>query len=117
MALAQTGGTRYSNTALAETKQSVVAGPVLLFNITGFNSGNAASYIQFFDKLVANVTVGSTAPDFVIPLPQTGGYDVALNCPEGFRTGIVVACTATATGNGAPNAAAVVKLTYIGGGP
>lgn len=115
MALAQVGGTRYSNTALAETKQTVTAGPALLFNITAYNSSGSDTFIQFFDALAANVTVGSTAPDFVIPVVKTGVYDVSLNCPEGFRNGIVVACTATSTGAGAPGAAALVKLTYTGG--
>jgi hypothetical protein len=115
MALAQCGGTRYSNLALAATKAVVVAGPVLLFNILGYNSGGAASYLQFFDALTADVTVGSTTPTFVIPLPASGGYDAEYQLPEGFRIGIVIACTATATGSGAPGAAAMVKLGYTGG--
>lgn len=113
--LAQVGGTRYSNLALDETAVTVVAGPVLLFNIMGYNSGGAVSYLQFFDALLADVTVGTTTPTFVIPLPATGGYDNSYNLPEGFRIGIVVACTATATGNGAPGADAIVKLGYVGG--
>lgn len=115
MALAQAGGTRYSNTSVSQTKASVVAAPVLLFNITAYNSGASASFLQFFDALEANVTVGTTTPTFVIPLPAAGGYDTSLNLPEGFRTGIVIACTATATGSGAPAAGALVKLTYTGG--
>lgn len=115
MSLAQVGGTRYSNLALAETKAVVIAGPVLLFNITAFNSGGATCYLQFFDALTADVTVGTTTPTFVIPLPASGGYDTSLNLPEGFRNGIVIACTSTATGNGTPGAAAIIKLGYTGG--
>lgn len=115
MALAQTGGTTFFDDSVVEVKQSVVAGPVLLFNILGYNSGAAASYIQFFDALSANVTVGTTVPKFSIPLPITGGYSDVYSLPEGFRTGIVIAVTATATGAGAPNAGALVKLTYVGG--
>lgn len=113
--LAQVGGTRFFDESVSETKQTVIAAPVLLFNILGYNSGGSVSYLQFFDALSADVTVGTTAPSFVIPLPATGGYDVGLNCPEGFRTGIVIACTATATGSGAPGANALVKLNYTGG--
>jgi hypothetical protein len=115
MALAQAGGTSYFNAAVSETKVSVVAGPVLLFNILGFNTGAAASYLQFFDALVADVTVGTTTPKFVIPLPIAGGLSDTYTLPEGFRTGIVIACTVTATGAGAPGAAALVKLSYVGG--
>lgn len=115
MALAQCGGTRYSNLALAETKAVVVAGPVLLFNILGYNSGGAVSYLQFYDALTASVTVGTTPPTFVIPLPAGGGYSDTYELPEGFRNGIVIACTSSASGAGAPAVAALVKLGYVGG--
>lgn len=115
MALAQAGGTTFYDDSVSQTKQAVIAAPVLLFNIMAFNSGASVSYLQFFDALEANVTVGTTAAKFTIPLPASGGYDAELNLPEGFRTGIVIACTATATGSGAPSANALVKLTYTGG--
>lgn len=113
--LAQVGGTRFNSLTQDETATTVVAGPVLLFNIMGFNTGGAVSYLQFFDALVADVTVGTTTPTFVIPLPAGGGYDAEYVLPEGFRTGIVIACTATAAGAGAPGADAIVKLGYTGG--
>jgi hypothetical protein len=116
MALAQTGGTLYSNTALAATKQVVIAAPCLVFNIFVFNPDTTAtSYIQFFDALTADVTVGSTAPTFVIPMGLRTGSTIALNCPRAFRTGVVIACTATATGSGAPSTSAVVSLDYVYG--
>lgn len=115
MALAQAGGTCFYDDSVVQTKQSVIAAPVLLFNILAYNSGASVSYLQFFDALEANVTVGTTTPKFTIPIPATGGYDTTLNLPEGFRTGIVIANTATATGSGAPAAGALVKLTYTGG--
>lgn len=115
MGIAQAGGTCFFDDSVVEVKQSVAAGSVMLFNILAYNSGAAVSYLQFFDALAANVTVGTTVPKFSIPLPITGGYDAELQLPEGFRTGIVIACTATATGAGAPGAGALVKLTYAGG--
>lgn len=115
MALAQAAGTTFYDDSVSQTKQSVIAVPVLLFNILAYNSGATASYLQFFDALEADVTVGTTVAKFAIPLPATGGYDAQLQLPEGFRTGIVIANTATATGSGAPGANALVKLTYTGG--
>lgn len=115
MALAQSGGTTFYDDSVVQTKQAVVAAPVMLFNILGWNSGASTSYLQFFDALEADVTVGTTVAKFTIPLPATGGYDAELQLPEGFRTGIVIACTATATGSGAPAAGALVKLSYVGG--
>jgi len=115
MSVTQAGGTCYFNSALTETKVLVIAAPVRLFNLLGYNSGASVSYLQFFDALSADVTVGTTTPKFSIPLPSTGGYSDTYQLPEGFRTGIVIACTATATGAGAPAAGALVKLTYAGG--
>lgn len=115
MALAQAGGTCFFDDAISETAVEVVAGPVLLFNILGYNSNGAASFIQFFDALEADVTVGTTAPKFVIPLPPGGGYSDVYVCPESFRTAMTIAVTSTATGAGAPAAAALIKLTYVGG--
>lgn len=116
MALSQVAGTLYSNLALAETKAVVRAGGCLMFNIVIFNPDtSASSYVQFFDALTADVTVGSTTPTFVIPAGPKGGGILTLNCPRAFRTGVVVACTATATGAGAPGTAAVVSFDYVGG--
>ena len=114
MGLAMVGGTTYSNNELDEAKAVVIASPCLLFNITVFNSG-AAAYMQFFDALTADVTVGTTVPTFVLGLPAAGGIDSNYVLPKRFRTGMVVAVTATATGNGAPGADAVVVLDYTGG--
>lgn len=112
--LAQAGGTSFFDDAVTETAIQVTGGPALLFNLMGFNTGTV-SYIQFFDALAANVVVGTTAPKFAIPLPAAGGFSDVYVLPEGFRIGITIAVTSTATGAGAPGAPALVKLTYVGG--
>jgi len=116
MALAQTGGTLYSNLSLAATKQAAFGGRCLVFNIVCFNPhATDVSYVQFFDLASADVTVGSTTPTFVIALGPKDGVSLALNCPRLFATAVTIACTATATGSGAPGANAVVSLDYVGG--
>jgi hypothetical protein len=115
MSIAMAGGTCFFDDSVVETAQTVVAGPVMLFNLLGYNSGGAVSYLQFFDALLVDVIVGTTAPKFSIPLPATGGYSDTYQLPEGFRTGIVIACTAGPLNNTAPGAGALVKLTYAGG--
>lgn len=115
MALAQTGGTTYSNLAVLATKVAPLAGSFLVFNFTCFNPDSSIAYIQFFDALTANVTVGSTAPYFVLPLPAGGGIDSQLICPRVFRTGIVFAATSTSTGSSAPGADCIVQFDYVGG--
>jgi len=116
MALSNVGGTLYSNLALAATKQVVIAAPCLIFNIFVCNPDTTMpAFVQFFDALTADVTVGSTTPTFVIALGRETSQAIALNCPRAFRTGVVIACTATATGSGAPSTSAVISLDYVYG--
>lgn len=116
MALSQVGGTTYSNTGLDANKVGVAGGSFLVFNIIAFNpDASTVSYIQFFDALSANVTVGSTTPTFVLPLGIKSGAVLALNCPKAFKTGITIACTGTPTGSGAPGTTAVLSLDYVSG--
>ena len=116
MALAQVGGQVYSNTALAETKAAAFAGRCLVFNILCFNpDATATTYVQFFDVASGSVTVGTTTPTFVIPVGPKAGAVIALNCPRQFSTAVTVACTATATGSGAPGTAAVISFDYVSG--
>lgn len=114
MGVSQVGGTSYSNLALDEVKAVVIAGPCLLFNIAAFNTG-AVSYLQFFDALTANVTVGTTTPTFVLALPAAGGINSNYVLPKRFRNGVVIACTSAPTTNGAPAADAIITLDYTGG--
>lgn len=42
--------------------------PCRLWGCVLVNNTAALAYLQIFDKLLANVTLGTTAPDWVIPL-------------------------------------------------
>ena len=102
----------YSNLALSNTKDSVTtAKNKKLISVAIYNPSNAAAFIQFFDALAADVTVGTTTPEFVIGIPTVREL-VALIGPANFETGIVVAATTTATGSSAPSAALQVALFY-----
>jgi hypothetical protein len=115
--IAQFGGQVLSNTSASEVKAGgliAVSGvPTRLFNLLAFNPGASVSYLQFFDALTANVTVGSTTPTFVIPMPAGGGVHTAMTVPYQFNTGIMYAVTLTPTGAGAPASNAVVSFTYF----
>jgi hypothetical protein len=115
MALAQVGGTTYSNVAVAATKIVPLVGSFLVFNFTCFNPDTALAYIQFFDALTADVTIGATTPYFVLPLPAGGGIDSQLVCPKAFHHGIVFAATTTPLGATAPGANCIVQFDYVGG--
>lgn len=113
--LAQIGGNTYSNLAADETVTQVVAAAVLVFNFLCYNPNGSAAYVQFFDALAVDVTLGSTAPYFVMPLPAGGGLDTALVLPKRFRIAVTYAVTSTATGSSAPGSDCIVQLDYLGG--
>ena|ERR1041385_3168322 len=117
MALAQVGGTTYSALGANETKiQALGAGSYLAFNFSCFNpDASATTYVQFFDALIADVNLGTTAPKFVLALPPKGGVDGGFNLPRAFHTAIAYAVTATAGGSGAPASAAIVQFDYVSG--
>lgn len=73
------------------------------------NPNTATTYIQVFNKASANVTVGSTTPDFVIVLPgvasasATGAAaNLEVTLGIAMSTGITVAATTTETGSTGP---------------
>lgn len=84
-----------------------------------FNPNTATTYIQVFNKTSANVTLGVTAPDFVVTLPGIAsasgtGSDRNLEMTHGIAlsTAYSVAATTTASGSTAPTNAVVTTLLY-----
>lgn len=101
-----------SVTATAETLQP--SGSYLdYFEVQNPNSVQV--FLQLFDALVANVTLGTTAPTLSIVVPAGTGVDDGMHAetlyhPPHFRTGIVYAVTTTATGLTAPTTACKVNF-------
>lgn len=67
------------------------------------NTNASVCYVQVFDSLAANVTLGTTVPKLFIPLgPNTGGPTQSSPTQLstlGFATALSVAATTTPTGN------------------
>ena len=85
-----------------------------------FNPNTATTYIQVFNLPSASVTLGTTAPDFVITLPGLAsasgtGSDRNLELVNGLAmsAGITVAATTTQTGSTAPSNAVVATFLYV----
>lgn len=103
----------YYNGALAETKATAFIG---MGNLYGFelenNNATTDVFVQFYDKLIANVTVGTTVPDFTFRIPAGANYgkDAQNLVLHFFNIGCVVACTSTRTGASAPASAASINL-------
>lgn len=98
-----TGGlSTYYNTALNATKAAVVAVPLSIYGWQINNPNGAFSYVQMFNKLTANVTVGTTVPDFVIGIPANGSVTILNALGIDFSIGLVVAATTTFGGSTNP---------------
>ena len=66
-------------------------------------------YLQTFDALTANVTVGTTAPTMVYAIPATDSRVIELD--KVYETGLVYAVTTTSTTNTGATEAWVEVLT------
>jgi len=81
-------------------KATVLIGEGTLMGITGVNGLAAISFIQVFDALIANVTLGTTNPDYEFPVPASVGTVLPFSASGvKFRTGIVVGVTTAEKGN------------------
>lgn len=100
----------YFNSALLATKAQAVTGYGQVASISVGNPNAAVSYLQLFDAIAANVTVGTTTPTAVVALPAS--TPVNLNLGLKFSTGLVVAATTTPTGS-TPPATAGLPVTLI----
>ena len=104
--------TGYRNAALKATKTTVKAAPGIVYGWKIQNLDGADAYLQLYDALAANVTVGTTTPTFSIWLPASGGDDLILPVPIRFTVGIVVAATTTIGGAVAPTNGELVNLFF-----
>jgi hypothetical protein len=86
--------------AVAGVAVAVKATPCQLHGWQIVNQTGAEAFVQVFDALQASVTVGTTVPDYVIPLPASGGAVVPLG-KVGLRhdVGLTIACTTSPSNN------------------
>lgn len=72
-----------------------------------YNPNSSQAYVQVFNAVSTNVTLGTTVPVLSIPIAgtSTGGWAMSLGAIGQFSTGLTVAATTTATGNSAPGTA------------
>lgn len=106
------GASIYSNTALSNTKQAAVAAACCVTGYSWHNPNSAVSYLQVFDVASGSVTVGTTAPTYVIGIPANGTANIEYSLGIKHATALTVAATTTATGSTAPSSALVGFFTY-----
>lgn len=87
--------------SVTSTKQTVNVGSITIVAIRGINPTGAAAHLQLFNKLAADVTVGTTIPDWTVSAATVYSSD-GDGLPNGgivFDVGLVVASTTTPTGS------------------
>lgn len=99
----------FYSASVTGTKAQVSAVPVDIGAYHMLNNAAAISYVQVFYKLAADVTVGTTAPDVVIPLPTSGGATLNFE-GMGWRTRGALTLAATTTRTGSTTATVDVTL-------
>jgi hypothetical protein len=91
-----------SQTALTNTKVAVKATGGNFGGYMIYNPNASAIYIQMFDVASASVTLGTTTPTYVIPLPATAAANIEWSNGITHTTAITLAATTTPTGSTAP---------------
>ena len=105
------GATKVYNGSINATKAEVTDNPsILIYSITLLNATAAEAYLQVFNADSADVTVGSTTPDFVIGVDATDELHCPFPKPILFNAGLTIASTTTRAGS--TNAVQEVTITY-----
>lgn len=80
------------------------------------NGGSTATWLQIWDALSANITVGTNAPNHTLLIPA-GSPAVVFPIEQGpgiqFSNAITVAATSTETGSTNPNANLSMEIFFI----
>jgi hypothetical protein len=92
-----------SATALTTTKVAVKASAGTFGGYMVYSPNTVISYIQVFDVASGSVTLGSTTPTYVIPVPPGAGANVEFTAGINHATAITLAATTTPTGSSAPS--------------
>ena len=89
---------------LQSDKQSINAAATYLFQVTIDNSANSAkSYVKLYDNALSLVSVGTTEPDFILPVAAESTAEYSFFPGVFFDTGLVAACVTTAGKAGSSN--------------
>lgn len=92
------GTTPYKNIDVDQTEDEVKGTAGQVYWIHCMNLSGAVKFLKFYNDTAANVTVGTTTPDFTFPVPtqgDTNGAGFVLAIPNGieFDTAITIAAT------------------------
>jgi hypothetical protein len=102
------------STALTNSAQVIKGAAGKLMGYFCYNPNSSTAYVVFYNTAAASVTVGTTNPLFVLPIPPTSAANLWMQ-PGGvtFGTAMSWAAATTAAGNGAPSTALDCVAWYV----
>ncbi len=92
-------GTKYKNIDVDESEDQISATEGQIYWLHAINLKASVLYLKFYDATAANVTVGTTVPDFTFAIPTQGdtngaGFTLIMGSHgTAFTTAITVAAT------------------------
>lgn len=92
-------------TALTSSAQAIKGSAGKLFGWYIYNPNSVAVFVQLYNTASGSVTVGTTAPLFMMTIPALSAANLLNDIGITFSTAISWAATSTAGGNGAPTTA------------
>lgn len=100
-----------ANAPLVATVATVKGSAGQLGGYIVYNPNATVAYIQVFDVAGA-VTLGTTRPNLVIPVPPTSGANIEFGKGIAFANAIKIAATTTDSGSTAPGTGLTVTVVY-----
>ena len=92
--------------------QAMKAAAGRLYSLDVINPNSTPAYIQLFNTAAGSVTVGTTAPVYVVYVPASGSVTKEFYGMY-FSTAITYAATTTATGSGDPTTGLTLSASYL----
>jgi hypothetical protein len=107
---ATSGGLSFYTGSIGATATAIKTSAGQLYGWFLFNSNTSTIYIQIFNRLPGNVTLGTTAPDLVLAIPAGSAANFEAVNGLAFSTAISFAVTTTRSGSTAPTNPADVNF-------
>jgi hypothetical protein len=112
LTLSKTAGWSISSQTALSAKTQAVGTACAFGGYFFYNPNSSVTYIQVFDILSASVTLGTTAPTYVLSIPATSGANLEILAGIPHLNAITLAATTTATNSTAPGTALTGFVLY-----
>jgi hypothetical protein len=93
---------QFTSTGITNTKIAVKTSAGIFGGYMLYNPNATVAYVQVWDIASGSVTVGTTTPTYVIPIPATTGANLEIRNGITHTAAITLCATTTATGSTAP---------------